>query len=342
MRLQVAFLVFTVCVGCSLSAAQNSQASLGDPASPWQTYPTNSGILAGTVQTADGAPAAGATVDLQAVATGRVVASTLTLPSGEFMLHGLPEGRYELRASLDQQRASEDVRVDGGASSEVRLSLDGPPGRGDPAYVAVADLQAPEKARNQLQKAQHEFSAGKYDGAEKHVAEALKIWPDYAGALSLQGLLLLRKNALQPAAEAFQHALRFDATCTTCYVGLADILNGQRQYADARRSAEHGLKSAPTRWQLHLELGKALFGLGDLRAASAEFAKVERSAPPEFTDIHFLVGLVSAGLGEFARAEQELKHFLTVDSNGPAVVRAQGLLASVQMMQAQQPRPATP
>ena len=145
MRLQVAFLVFTLCVGRSLSAAQNSQASLGDPASPWQTYPTNSGILAGTVQTADGAPAAGATVDLQAVATGRVVASTLTLPSGEFMLHGLPEGRYELRASLDQQRASEDVRVDGGASSEVRLSLDGPPGRGDPATSLSRTSRRPRK-----------------------------------------------------------------------------------------------------------------------------------------------------------------------------------------------------
>ncbi len=258
------------------------------------------------------------------------------------MLHGVPPGRYELRASLEQRRGSEEVRLEEGASNEVRLSLSGPPAPGsEQAHVAVAELQAPEKARSEMQKAENKFSAGRYDDAEMRVAAALKIWPDYARALSLQGLLLMRKNALQPAAEVFEHALRFDASCATCYLGLSAVFNEQRHYGDARRTAEQGLKSAPNRWQLHLELGKALLGLGDLRAASSELAQAERSAP-QFNRIHFLLGWVEAKLGEFARAEQELQSFLAAAGNDPFTGEAKGLLASVQMMQARPPRPSAP
>jgi tetratricopeptide (TPR) repeat protein len=333
----------------SYSIAQDTEFAMpGNPqeqaARPWANDTVNAGMLSGVVRIANGAPVGGASVELLSTSTGQPIASTVTLPNGGFVLNSVPAGEYEIRVSAENVRSESNLHMDPGGLNGIQINLpSAKPGTGESKdSVALSELQAPEKARKELDKARERFGQQRYDEAEQHADAALRIWPDYPAALSMRGVLLIRKGETQAAIGVLQHALTFDPMCVTCYVALADIFNNQQQFADARRTVEQALKSAPSAWQLHFELGKALTGMGDFQGALKEFTRAQESAPARFEDIHFMVGWVAASLGSLQRAELELTEFLKAKVKGPFTLQAQKLLANVQLMQMQQAAISTP
>src|SRR5258708_32043136 len=83
-----------------------------------------SGKLIATGIAGSSKPIFGGHVFAEDALTGRLIAGSLTLASGEYRIDALPPGRYRLiRQSLDGPRAPSDIAAAGGSYSNLLVTL---------------------------------------------------------------------------------------------------------------------------------------------------------------------------------------------------------------------------
>jgi tetratricopeptide (TPR) repeat protein len=76
-----------------------------------------------------------------------------------------------------------------------------------------------------------------YADARKHIAHALEIYPNYALALELRGILNFREDHLEEACSDFRQAVEYDPNLGAAYLSLGAVYNrlGRFQEAVVRR-----------------------------------------------------------------------------------------------------------
>lgn len=277
----------------------------------------NFGTITGSLLTIDGRPISNAQIELQDVNTGGVVASTYSKTNGSFGFYNVPLGQFEVLASRGVDQAHERVRVDHGPN-EVTLRIAGgqaEPGAGD--TVSVAALRIPDKAKNEFEKATKAFQKSKYDEAEKHAEKALTIFPNYAQALTLRGLLKMNKGDIQGGEQDVQAAIHSDPNYPLAYFAMGSACNGSGRFKDAQQTLQEGLRIDPASWQGYFELSKSLMGQGDFRNALKYVVKAE-SFGAAYPPIHLVKAHALLGLKDYDEAASEFERYLSADSKGPA------------------------
>jgi tetratricopeptide (TPR) repeat protein len=219
-------------------------------------------------------------------------------------------GQYVLLAAKQMQIADQRIVLDQ-PDLEVRIALPVVSGnvRGSvqQKYMVSADeLGVPEKARVHLKLANQSFAAQNFAGAEREIAEALRIDRNCAAAFSMRAFLKMAANNPSDAVEDAKQAMILDPYEPDAYVALAMAYNSLRKFQNAEEALEQALVFRPDSWQGQLELSKALYGEGRFVLALHVLDDLSK----DFPDVHLVRANVLVRLQRGHEAADEFTRFL--------------------------------
>jgi predicted Zn-dependent protease len=261
--------------------------------------------------------------------TGRVLASTYTFANGSFEFPGLEAGRYEVVATFGVNEARS--RLDLSGDRDVSLNISTP--RADKSQgstVSVSQMKVPGKARKIFDKAMAAFRKAQLDDALSLVQKALGMYPDYAQALTLRGVLNMRKGDNHQAQPDLEKAVELDDSDDMGFVALASLYNNQKRYDEASRILQRGMTLHPDSWQAQMELARAEVGRKNADAALRALAKCEAHVPAEVYYPHLIRAQALIMQKNYQFAVTELEAFLAKEPNGPNSEPARNMLKQLQ------------
>ena len=289
------------------------------------------GSIVGTISTGQNQSAGNIRIEVHDMMTGSLVSTTYTNDSGGFQIDNIPFGTYEVLAMSGLSETRDQVRLQS-LQSTVSLRMQGEQqssDTGNASTVSVTDFKVPKKAREAYHKAEQALQSLKTDEARAHIAKALEIYPRYAAAMTLRGILKLDEKAPQDALADLEQAIQFDPAFATAYIALGAAYNNLSRFDDSIRTVDRGVALSPTSWQGYFELGKAYIGKGDFATALKQLNKAEDSAPKEFALVHLVKAHAMLGLKDYSAAMLELQTYLTKHPQGADSERARKTLDEV-------------
>ncbi len=321
---KLSFLLITITFISIASQAQNGQRD--------NSAFHLSGSISGSLRTAQGTPVANARIELLDGNNGQVKDSTYTNPNGTFTLMTIPDGMYEVVASSGLNEIRERLQVRGDLSM-LNLVVRGPEAgatrSGNRATVSVAQMRVPEKARRLLEKAQSALDKRKLALADQYVNDALQVYPDFAEALTMRGLMNLDAKRLDEAAANLEKSIQADNSYAMGFIVLGAVYNMQSRFDDAIRVLDRGLTLMPQSWQGMFELGKAELGKGNYEAAIRRLNKASDLATEKYPPLHLAKAHALLGMKNFSEATSELEAYLEQDPTGANAAEVRESLSQV-------------
>jgi tetratricopeptide (TPR) repeat protein len=296
--------------------------SLGSRSNPLDKMQITS--ISGVVIGSDGTPVPDVRVEVRSEQTSRVVATSYTNNSGAFQFAGLPASGYDVMAMRGLSEAHEHVASgDFGMNLRLRLNTAAGATQADGnATVSVAQYKVPQKARDAYHKAEEALSKNHPDDVTKDLAKALDIYPDYAEALTLRGVMSLDASHPEAALNDFDHAIRSDPGYSLAYTAMSAALNQLHKFDDALRSADRAITLSPSSWQSYFEMAKAYVGKADYQHALQQLSKAQSFLPKEYAPLHLVRAHVMLALKNYPEGLAELQEFLTLAPQDPNAAAA--------------------
>lgn len=231
----------------------------------------------------------------------------LSIPRGEYNLV-VRSGTSEYTQQLSLMSPHEDVEIR--VPSRVTSSSN---------TVSVAEMRVPQKAREELEKANQAMQKGETAKADDYAKKALAKDPQFARALTLRAVLMLGRNQLASALQMVNTSVSIDPLVPTTQFVRASVLNAMGKAKEAQAAAEQGLRLSGS-WQGHYELARALMGQGHFRQALAEINRAAGSAPSTFDSLPLLRASALLRVGDFSTAQTLLTEIIKkTPGNEPAV-----------------------
>jgi Tfp pilus assembly protein PilF len=321
--------VLTVVV-LSLGLTCSSQVALSSNSSRFGATANNginditSGRVSGSVRSMDDHAVADARVELRSF-NGEIVITGYTDARGTFNIDHVPPGGYEVVAMKGVNQAHERVQVAGMETSvDLRLASQDTVGNGG-SSVSVAQFKVPEKARKVFEKGNEALQKNKLEDAKKYAEKALEIYPQFAEALTLRGILEINDGATDAGIADFDAAIKADPSYALAYTTMGAALNKSQRYDDATRSLTRAIALQPTAWQAYYELAKAYLGKGDYKTALRNVSKACEISQ-EYAPVHLVRAHALLGLKMYQDAVGELELYLTREPSGAAAEHARKTL----------------
>jgi len=175
--------------------------------------------------------------------------------------------------------------------------------------LAELDSSVPKAALDAYNQGMRAFSEGRSDEAISEIGRALKIYPNYFRALNDSGVILLKLNRLNDAAQAFEQASKIAPRVYYPRLNLGIIKTRQAKYKQAVALLEQLHKENPSLVEIRVPLADALMAEGQLdlaephlRAAAAD-DRLDRNSSG---NAHYLLGLLFNRKERFEEAITEL------------------------------------
>src|SRR5262249_47721412 len=153
--------------------------------------------------------------------------------------------------------------------------------------------------------------------------KALEIYPAYAPALTLRGVLSMDSNDLTAAVEDFDMAIHADSGYAAAYGAIAAALNRLNKFDDALRAAERASSLSPNSWQPHFEIAKSYIAKRDYQRALQQLTHAQEQLPREYPALHLVRANAFLGLKDYSEAANELRIFLRMAPKDPNASAAQ-------------------
>lgn len=262
-----------------------------------------------------------------------------TNPSGVFEATGLNEGAYEVIVQKGVLQSSDRVEVGAGmASASIVIdSTDTAAAEiGGKTTVSLAQYKVPKKARDAFKKAESALSERKTDEAHKHLAKALEIYPDFAEALTMRGIMNLEAKNHEAAIADFDHAIKSDPGYAMSFVAMGAAYNLTQRFDDALRVLERGIAMSPQSWQAYFEVSKAQVGKSNYEAAIRAADKAQVLSDGRYPLVHLVKAHAMLALKQYDSAMGELQAFLDQDPKAPQAEDARTTLEQVRAFVAKQ------
>ena len=196
--------------------------------------------------------------------------------------------------------------------------------------VSLTSLQAPKKARKELNKAAKLLKKSKMEEAVEHLQKAVEIYPQYAVAWNLLGDIYLRQDQPEKARQAFSESMKADPKYIRPYLGQAIIQMRSRQYGELIETTSTVLGLDPNLGPANYYKAIGHYSLGQFGEAekSVQAALQSPSGSPPIA--HYMLGSLLARKGTYPEAAKELRLFLQTAPSSPAAVEAQKLLTQME------------
>lgn len=269
------------------------------------------------------------------VGTGQIEARGYTDSDGRFQFDHLSEGRYEAvaRAGVDEAREQVWMAVPGFAANVVLnlpSSNDTQVSDGAQHTISASNLNIPGKARGRLRKAEDLLKRKDLAEARRELTAAIEIYPAYAQAFMLLGLIDLEEQKARDAAERIDRAVSLDPGLPLGYVALAACYNALGQFRDALHALEQAQRASPATWQVHFETAKADLGLGNVDGAIQEVTRTEQLTLKPPSEIHLVKAEALIHKKQFPDAVAELQTFLRLEPQSPNATRLRKIVEELQ------------
>jgi tetratricopeptide (TPR) repeat protein len=207
---------------------------------------------------------------------------------------------------------------------------------GNNASVSIAQFKVPKKARDEFKKAQSAVDDRKIEEAQKHLAKALEIYPDFAEALTMRAIMALEADNVAAAISDLDRAIKADPSYAFGYFAMGSAFNMARRFDDALKVLNRGVALSPQSWQAYFEMSKAQIGKAEYAAAVRSLDRSEQLANGQYPLIHFLKAHALLGLKQYSDAMNELQAFIDQAPKDPKAQSARNTLEQVKAFVAQQ------
>ena len=147
--------------------------------------------------------------------------------------------------------------------------------------VSANELQAPHEAQAALHQAREALDRRRYPEARKRIARALEIYPKYALALELRGILNLGENHLEEACSDSQQAIEYDPNLGAAYLTLGAAYNRLGHFQEAVVPLNRAAIMLPTAWTVQYEMALAYLGSKKYEAALGAISQAAEKNPAE-------------------------------------------------------------
>jgi len=216
--------------------------------------------------------------------------------------------------------------------ASVELRLGGRPSvaaTGTGSTVSLSQYTVPAKARSLYDKAAEFMRRDKLEDSLKKVNAALAIYPKFAEALILRGVLEQNAGKLAEAIADFQQAIQDDPSYPYGYLALASLHNSTGHYKESLLILAKAEQLAPSAWQTYFELSRAELQKGDFSNALHHLdhaSELQGGPKKEAPELHLIRGYALIGLTQIPEAMHELETFLARKPNGEPSDQARKIL----------------
>ena len=185
--------------------------------------------------------------------------------------------------------------------------------------ISTNELLAPHKAQAAAQQAREDLDRRRYPEAKKHIEQALEIYPNYALALQLRGLIKLREDHLEEACADFQQAIQSDPNLGAAYIALGAAYNRLGQFQEAISPLSRAVTVLPKAWTAHYESALAYLGTGKYEAALQAISRAVENNPdgPENrSSVFYTKGRVLLALKDYPAAKAAFEQSINEGPKG--------------------------
>jgi len=253
------------------------------------------------------------TARVQLVRLGIIVQEQFS-PDGRFSFRNIPQGHYTLSVSVPG-RASVSRETEVPGESYLLIEVQDSASLPQRAVASVFELAIPRSARRQYERAQDRLREGDCSKALKYLAEAIRLFPNYADAHNALGNCEVQLQHPALAEEAFRQAIELTDSVYPA-LNLADVYIKQSRLDEADSVLTRALRRDPTQ-------GDTYYGLALVRVEQYRFDEAERLAeqahehPKHVEDVHLLLAKVHQRQGRLDLIPVDLEHYLNEAKPSP-------------------------
>jgi tetratricopeptide (TPR) repeat protein len=256
---------------------------------------------------------------------GGVVQDAFTNDVGAATFRGVSPGQYRVRVSgIDIETLDGDlfeIRNGEGSHPEwirVKAKPGTETGAGAAGMVSAAELNIPDKARNELNKGFDALNKNEDDKAAAHFEKATEIYPQYAAAYDALGVAQIRLQNQAAARRSFETAASLNPKAASPNLNLARMAYQAGDYTEADRLMTKALNLEPTKADVLMLAAQTKLMLNLFDDAFALASKV--NASPEhknFPAAHLVCATVLERKRRPEEAVSEYKLFLDAAPQSP-------------------------
>jgi tetratricopeptide (TPR) repeat protein len=198
--------------------------------------------------------------------------------------------------------------------------------------ISLNSAKAPDNAKKELDKARTDFSKKNYPDAEKHLAKAVEIYPQYASAWELRGREQRLQKQYAEAEKSFLTAISSDEKYIPPYIQLTGLYAGRANWSEVLRLTDKVIELDPLNYpDAYFLNALGHFNLKQLPEAERSAQKaVEIDKEHRFPRAELLLGKILQVRGNDASAVVHLRSYIKLEPSSPEVPGIQEYFAKVE------------
>jgi tetratricopeptide (TPR) repeat protein len=194
--------------------------------------------------------------------------------------------------------------------------------------VTVQQLSFSPKAWKIYRKAQDKQGKGKIEEAEKLLAQALEVDPEFTWALNDLGVLAFQTGRFEKAKGHFLAARGTDSRAYPPLVNLGGVLVTLREYEEAIQINQEANKARPDDPLALSQLGLAYMGLREDTKAISYLEQAKQLEPGHFSYPQLALAQLYFRNGNEQAATEEWEEFVRLHPDSPRATQIRAKLSS--------------
>jgi Ca-activated chloride channel homolog len=198
----------------------------------------------------------------------------------------------------------------------------------DSGVISAFDLQAPNKAVDEFNRATTLMKAQHSEEAIAHLQKAIHVYPSFVSAHIGLGLAYLDQENTALARSEFETAARLDQKFPGSFLNLGLVALTMNDFATAQPQLERAASLRPNDPRILTTLSYAQNGTRQYQQTLETSQKVHALEHKGMANVHYVAASAAMSLNDFEAMERELGFFLSEDpTNAFAPIARQNLAA---------------